>query len=495
MKRGLSFEDVRSEPGQSSNADPHYDAPLPYVFPLFLVFLAFSYLQAGDRVALLGAIRFEFVLGAILIVFSVMAIAKRGPSFEWTAVGKWALALLVILLIMTVFSFDPATSRAIYADRVFKFALLGFFIVALVTNPFRLKLFLIVFLLVAAKMGQEGLHGTVTGMMIWENQGIPRLHGSTPNYAHPNSFSGMAVGMLPFVVFIFPLVAWKWRVALLFLAFMLLNIVLRTGSRTGYLGLFGGLIWLVAQSRYRGRATLGVVLLALAVAPFVPQDYVDRFTTIFETVEVGDHTSSGQRKEILIDAWEVFTKRPLGVGVQAFPAVRIQWFGRFQDTHNLYLEVLTNAGIQGFIVFTGFVIAVLVTLRRTQVQVEQSLRDVGWEPGAEPEQAPPDDVRAAHVSDLRWIRAACLAVMGFVIIRLILGLFGHDLYERYWWFAGGSAIALWNLGKQAETKTRTLLSERRKWPGTPRFGTLPQVSIPSLREKRASSGGPGPQGA
>jgi putative inorganic carbon (hco3(-)) transporter len=438
----------------------NYDAPHPYVFPLFLAFIAFSYLQAGIRFPVLGAIRVEFGLGLLLSVFAILAIAKRAKDFKWTAVGKWGLALVLLLFVMTVYSVDPVTSWSIFSDRVFKFSLLGFFIAAFVTNPVRLRLFLIVFLLVAAKLGQEGLHGTITGSMLWENQGIPRLHGSTPNYGHPNSFSGMAVGMLPFVVFIYPLVSWKWRLALAFLALMLLNIVLRTGSRTGYVGFFAGLLWLLSRSRHKLKTALGVSVLVLIAIPFIPDDYVDRFETIFEPVEIGEDTSSGKRKEILVDAWAVFVARPLGVGVGAFPTIRAQWFGRLQDTHNLYLEVATNAGIQGFLIFMGLVVAIFISLRRTLTHVERDLFMVGWKRGEAVEGIARNETEAGHIRDLLWLRASCLALTGFLIIRLVLGIFGHDLYERYWWFLAGSAIALWNISSRAHRKTAMLVVAR-----------------------------------
>ena len=36
-------------------------------------------------------------------------------------------------------------------------------------------------------------------------------------------------------------------------------------------------------------------------------------------------------------------------------------------------------------------------------------------------------------------------MMGFIFIRLVMGFFGMDLYEVYWWFSAGLAIVLSNL--------------------------------------------------
>ena len=86
--------------------------------------------------------------------------------------------------------------------------------------------------------------------------------------------------------------------------------------------------------------------------PLIPSGYIERAETIF-TQKDKEGNSTGTRKEILRDAWTVFLDNPLGVGVGAFPAVRQQRFGRTQDTHILYLEIGTNLGIQGLIIFFG----------------------------------------------------------------------------------------------------------------------------------------------
>lgn len=49
------------------------------------------------------------------------------------------------------------------------------------------------------------------------------------------------------------------------------------------------------------------------------------------------------------------------------------------------------------------------------------------------------------IYDLSLIRAAAMAVSGYIYIRLVLGFFGMDLYEIYWWIGLGMTIALCTL--------------------------------------------------
>lgn len=65
-----------------------------------------------------------------------------------------------------------------------------------------------------------------------------------------------------------------------------------------------------------------------------------------------------------------------------------------------------------------------------------------------------------HLKDLKLIDATAKAVSMFIVIRLVLGLFGMDLYEIYWWFSAGLVVALFNMNKYAEIKTNKLLKSR-----------------------------------
>lgn len=47
--------------------------------------------------------------------------------------------------------------------------------------------------------------------------------------------------------------------------------------------------------------------------------------------------------------------------------------------------------------------------------------------------------------DLEIIEAVALAITGFIVVRLTLGMFGMDLYEIYWWFAMGVTFSLYSM--------------------------------------------------
>jgi hypothetical protein len=331
------------------------------------------------------------------------------------------------------------------------------------------------------KMGQEGFWGKWTGSLVWENQGVQRLHGSTRLFAHPNSFSGFGLGTVPFAYYLYPVVVkyynkyFKW--ALMLMMVFAVNIILFTGSRTGYVGFGVFVFWVIWHSKQRAKAFGTVAVIGILSIPFIPADYIHRATSIF-TGEEKEGDSSGQRMEIIRDAIQIFIDNPFGVGVNGFPVIRRHVFDRFQDTHNLYLEAATNLGIQGLIAFMLMVMAMLRLLRETEIDLQGQVRTMSERAPPPEKKAPkskrlgsvgaPDELQEAevsHLKDLELLTAVTSAVRAFIVVRLTLGLFGHDLYEIYWWFALGLTASMYRMNAVALERTRWF--ENRATEGEP----------------------------
>lgn len=416
--------------GSSYHAGPakaEESKPLVY---LTCIYIFAWYLQLGNRIGILGAIRFEFLLGSFLIICAIIRLLNnRQPS---SPLKKPIIIFFIILIFYTIFSYDQSTSWNIFYERVLKFSMLALFFTAFIHTQWALKLAICAFLLAMMKLGQEGFVGWLTGSMVWENQGVPRLHGQQGGlYGHPNSFSGMAVGCLPFIYYLYPIANRIEKLALVALGVFCLVVIVFTGSRTGYVatGLLAGYFWWEKG----GVGKLKFLLLAALLLPIViyqlPSDYIDRFVSIF-TLEEKEGSSSDARLQIIKDAIAVFIEHPWGVGVSAFPTVRIEMFGRFQDTHNLYLELLTNLSVFGLIAFGYFV----KTIVRTNRQIATFF------------------VVESDVEDNRFNIACAHAVIAFIYARLFLGLFGMDTYEIYWWFAAGVTMSLWRIKNTSQRK-------------------------------------------
>ena len=379
------------------------------------------YLQLGNRIELLGVIRFEFLLGSFLSLFAL--ITYFSSPIKSTPLFGPALFFFGVLTCYTLFSYDVSHSWDIYFNRVVKFSMLAVFLSVFIRTPWALKMVVGAFLLAMLKLGQEGFVGWLTGGLVWENQGILRLHGSVPLYGHPNSLSGMAVGCLPFIYYLYPHVSKLWKFSLILLLIFCATIIIFTGSRTGYVATVGlGLVFfLKSQGAARWRYLILALLVVAATVLFAPADYGHRFHSIF-TMQDKEGASTGARIEILKDAVGVYLANPFGVGVGAFPLVRWEMFGRRQDTHNLYLELLTNLGPVGLIAFFVLVFNIL----RTNRQVQEQLRSL-------------------HFDNKSFVEAVSKSIVAFIYARLFMGLFGMDTYEIYWWFAVGMTNIIFNI--------------------------------------------------
>jgi hypothetical protein len=100
--------------------------------------------------------------------------------------------------------------------------------------------------------------------------------------------------------------------------------------------------------------------------------------------------------------------------------------------------VATNLGVQGLFIFLGLVVSIIRSFGRTRRKAEDLIaksRKIIDSAGA-------NDESETQIRDLVFIRAVSVSMMGFMVTRLTLGIFGHDLYEIYWWFSAGMALAL-----------------------------------------------------
>ena len=442
------------------------------VFVVFLIFYISRTLQLDIRIPALSAIRFEWILG---IFATGPAIIRLVSDRQWKLPSSfWIGTILVVLMtIMTPLSVAPTTSWMTLSNHVIKDAAVGVGIATLVTSTMHFRWFFFSHLLAFAKMAQEGVVGHITGGLVWENQGTPRLHGATNRYDHPNSFGGTQAATLPFLgEFFFSSKKTLLRLLIAAQGIAALDVIVHTGSRTSYLAMILWILYLFFKSKSKARALIVVLCLAATAQLVVPPEYTDRFWTIF-TQKDKEGDSLGARREIISDAWEIFLTHPFGVGVAAFPSIRAEKFGRSQDTHNLYLEVATNLGIQGIVVFAALVVSLFLNLKAIRARIDRQIATLNETPVGNDEATTRRELRLA---DAQFLLAVIEGLRGFLIVRLACGLFGMDLYEPYWWFAIGVVCALTSVVTQLDDPSHETGRGKR---GLRRSSLLPPTTHPN----------------
>jgi O-antigen ligase len=435
--------------------DPYDAVPLAFT-GLFSAYVLTWFLEVGKRIEFLGAIRFEFLLGAVLTAIAVPSLLQSRTS-DRNLLPKYAIAYLAFATLHLPLSQSFAVSWNMYVDRVLKFSCMTLFLWAFVRNPRTLRLFVAAFLLACLKLGQEAFVGKLTGSMVWENQGVMRLNGAPGTlFGHPNSLSGLAVGTLPFIYFLWPCVSRRARLALLVLLVFAVNIIVFTGSRTGYVGTILLVAFLFLRSPRKIRFLGAFLLVGILAGPLIPDQYVERFMTTFAGKE-REGSSKEHRLEIAGDAWRIFLANPQGVGIYGFAEARERQLGKSpMDTHNLYLQVLADLGVGGALFFGAFLVALWRELQRVEREFAAEVATVQRLLADGRVRSPASDALAGHLADLRFMRAVATAFLAYLAARLFLGLFGHDLYEIYWWLSAGATIALANMLGPARRRTSDL---------------------------------------
>lgn len=450
-----SFEVLHAPVAAASTRTDEYPAVPILLTAGFSLYILVWFLEFGQRVAIFGALRLEFLLGGVLSAAALVSIALRDEPNR-SRLTKFICAYFIFLFLHLGVSQYFSASWEAFVNWILKFSCMALFTYAFVRSPRTLRIFMAMLLLVVLKLGHEAFLGKITGSMVWENQGIMRLYGTPGSrFGHPNSLSGLGVCMLPFLYCMLPVSPRKWRPVLLIAVVFAINIVVFTGSRTGYLATLALAAFLWLRSTRKGRFFAVLLLVAAVGLPAIPPQYESRFMSAF-VGEAAEGHSKEARIELASDAWQLFLANPQGLGIYAFRYAREDQFGKEQyDPHNLYLQMLVEIGLPGSLLFALLIGAVWRELRSTEMALAESEQQLRAAVCESPEA---DERRRRHLADVRFMRGTASAFLAFIFTRLVLGLFGHDLYEIYWWLACGASIAIVNMKPVADARTAAILA-------------------------------------
>jgi hypothetical protein len=275
--------------------------------------------------------------------------------------------------------------------------------------------------------------------------GIRRLIGVDITYHDSNAFaSTMLLAMtmaLPF-----------WKGARSFGRLLLAGgtavgglCIFLTGSRAGFLGLIVVGLFLSWSSRYRMRVMLLVFAAGCAGVVALPGSLQDRFMTIIDSSRGPKNAqqSAQGRLKGLLDGLALWDRSPaVGVGPGAFGMAT----GKGFNPHNLCGQLLGEMGTLGALAFASL----LWAFWRNSREARRLRRS--------PELGPDFPAEVARAVGLD------------VVLLLIQGLAGHNLYRYNWvWLAAFQVIAL----RCLRTRSAVAPSLRPALPATarPRLAT------------------------
>lgn len=261
--------------------------------------------------------------------------------------------------------------------------------------------------------------------------GTARMLGIDVTFGDPNTFAATILYSLPLALALWPQARRLWQRGLLagYAVFSAVCILL-TSSRSGFVGLcfLAGMTALL--SAHRLKWLLLLVVLAPATWYSLPAHRQTRFLTLIDPSygPANAQQSAEGRAKGWHDGLQIWSQYPVtGVGPGAFKAAS----GSGYESHQLYGQILGELGTFGAIAFVGLLGALTANAWAAFRLCRQTpeLRD-----------------------DFAW--AIVRAATQTVVLLLLMGLGGHNLYRYTWlWFGAFQAIALHLLRQRADELT------------------------------------------
>lgn len=381
------FPNENSPPGEIGDAESRLHVRrLPQII-FYLIVCAIPYYQLRQISDALPFLKIDWLLMGMLlaIVVPTLVLDRRNiPDALKSNLWRWLGLFLLINLIAGLVS--PYTGHALASlinPLLFSYIFIGINLIMLDRQGFERYLPIVL----AWSIGINAFLGCLEYF-----GGMPPVSGVMAERGR--GFTIGANNMALMGVFTIPLLLhWilyarnhKSKTAGVLLLIINIGGVISSASRGGFLSmlLVGGLALLSLrhrfEPRYFGLVMAGFGLAALLAIMFVPEDYIQRQSTILEGTSADKSTR--RRTAYLKVGWAAFTDNPLlGTGVDTF---RKHWIESEQTrrfdlierpAHNTYMEVLVGSGVVGFTIFMLLLGQAFLNFTRARRLFTQAGRD------------------------------------------------------------------------------------------------------------------------
>ncbi|WP_417536942.1 hypothetical protein, partial [Methylophaga sp.] len=226
-------------------------------FFLYLLYLVSFFLHLPSRVAILGTVRFDFVL--VGLIFSLIISSGVARKNRMDDASKYLFAILIYSVLSIPLVEWPGSVINNGVIEFIKAAIFYFFTVGLVVSEGRLKLVVVVFVICNLIRVLEplclhiiyGYLGSVTHLGGGEFAG--RLSGAPSDVVNPNGLAFIIATIFPFLHYVFSPTSKKALLLYIMLVPVLIYTMGLTLSRSGVLalGIIGVGIWLKSTKKFR----------------------------------------------------------------------------------------------------------------------------------------------------------------------------------------------------------------------------------------------------
>lgn len=409
---------------------------------LLTVFIVTYFVHLSGRIAVLGNMRFDLLLGGLILIAVFLAQYEDKWRMSIATSRRLNGFLLYIFLSLPAVTWPGSVIHNNLVDWV-KTALFFVFVVCIVRTEKQLKWIMGVFLACQVFRILEPLYLHITtgywGDIAYTNvggamSGLNRLSGAPFDVVNPNQLAWVIVTTIPFFFYLF----WGggyWGKAI-FIAVIpaFIQCMLLTGSRSGLLSLGAVIAGIIYFSKRRMRNIMLAIGIGLPVALYVFANMSSGFKTRYESLVdsnvAGADTKQG-RVNALVKQLGSISHNPLfGNGLGTSGETNYNILGDSQVTHNLYIEILQEVGIIGFTLFMMFVVSIVKSLNEAKVLLLQSGRD-----------------------EQDWLFRLILATQVWVYMDLFYSLSCFGLRSWEWYFFGGVATVCLAIAREHQNSS------------------------------------------
>jgi O-antigen ligase len=349
-----------------------------FSFSLYLVFTTSFFLHLTSRFPVLGAIRFDLILVGVLLVLCLLAISDIWERYHDSEIARKLVVFVCYFLLTIPLVKWPGSVIKYGTEWYLKVVVFYFFTLAFVTTEKRLKIFVAVFLACQFFRGLEpawlhyttGYWGDVACSMVGGHLNVlNRLSGAPHDIVNPNQLAWVIVNTVPFIFFF----GWFRRGVIsrsisLLISVPLLYALMLTGSRSGLVILFVVFVGFVyfSENRKRNFLVLSFVVLpvAIIVSGLLSPDMAERYRSLVDSSAVGADTAHGRLQGLLEKLSTVMDVHGFfGYGLGTNREVNVNCLGGRLMTHNLYIEILQEVGVFGFLIFIRYIVSIFKNLK------------------------------------------------------------------------------------------------------------------------------------
>jgi probable O-glycosylation ligase (exosortase A-associated) len=380
------------------------------------IYTAFLLIRPQEWLGVLSAIPVPMERPiAILLLISVLLHkhVRHSIKLNWNSIDKTLIVYMAMIAFTVVFSINVDKSWVQYQDAL-KLALLHFIVGAVIEDRKQLRWYLVWIIALTIFYSTYSVYGYYTGHRQYR-MGIWRALGPDTSYGAPNSLAATLICSLPFLYYFYGKelrALYRWALVG-GMAIMLWNLIL-TGSRTGMAATLVFFFLLMWQSKHKTRNFIVSSVLLVCIWFIMPQQYQERFLSTNELTPVEDHTGASASAASRIVGMKLGLKmlatRPLtGYGLGNFGYVAGTYFDPtwWIPAHSLIGQLCGEVGLIGIVGFLGWLGLMFYHLARLRRKYESR-------------------------GDLLVSKLA-LSLKTQLLILLVLGLGGHNLF-RYSWF-------------------------------------------------------------